>query len=246
MVQDIFQGRPSQAGVQFTRVQAEPDRVRDPAGDPLLHLEGAAAHKRGEMEIRRPRQRLPGNISFLEVVVGIGGHQDGALTFPVGQDIGPAALPLGGHVGQVHPGETFLQEFSVGIMAHPAHQPHRQAQAGQGIGGVGRHTAAPAPRRPAVPGQQGRQARLILPGDGLLTTPAEAGAPVLKETFQVIHLKFQVDIDGAQAHDRRPHAWKINSICGSGQGEGPHRAWGFRLKPGIFWVITPCNPWIFS
>ena len=135
------------------------------------------------MEKRRGRQRLPGNIPFLEVVVGIGRHQDGALSFPVGQDVGPAALPLSDHVGQVHPGETFLEEFSVGIMAHPAHQAHREAQAGQGIGGVGRHAAAEAPRRPAVPGQQGRQARLLRPGDGLLTAPAESGAPVVQENL---------------------------------------------------------------
>ena len=184
----------------------------------------------------------------MKVVVGIGRHQDGALPFPVGQDIGPAALPLGDHVRQVHPGETLLQKFSVGIGAHPAHQAHREAQAGQGIGGVGGHAAAEAPRRPAVPGQQGRQARLILPGDGLLTGPAESGAPVFKETFQVIHLKFQVQIDGAQAKYRGRHAWKSTSICGAGQGEASHRAGGYRRQPGIFrrsLKITPCNPWIF-
>ena len=96
----------------------------------------------------------------------------------------------------------FLALFSVGIGAHTAHQGHRQAQAGQGIGGVGRHAAAEAPRRPAVPGQPGRQARLLLPGDSLLTAPAESGAPVAQKTLQVIHLKFQVQIDGAQAKDR--------------------------------------------
>ena len=221
-------------GVQFPRVQAEPDPVRDPAGDGPLHRQGAVAHKGGEMEISRGRQRLPGKVPFLEVVIGIGRHQDGALPFPVGQDIGPAALPLGDHVRQVHPGETLLQEFSVGIGAHPAHQAHREAQAGQGIGGVGGHAAAEAPRRPAVPGQQGRQARLLLPGDGLLTAPAESGAPVFQKTFQVIHLKFQVDIDGAQAKYRGRHAWKTTRICGAGQGEAPHRAGGYRLRARQF------------
>ena len=150
---------------------------------------------------------------------------------------------------QVHPGETFQEEFSVGIGAHPAHQAHREAQAGQGIGGVGGHAAAEAPRRPAVPGQQGRQARLILPGHGLLTAPAESGAPVLKETFQVIHLKFQVQIDGAQAKYRGRHAWKsYQDLRPPVKVRRSHRAGGYRRQPGNFRIslkITPCNPWIF-
>ena len=73
------------------------------------------------MKIIRTLQGRPGNIPFLEIVISIGRHQNGAFPFMAGQDIGPAALPLSDHVGQVDSGETFQEEIPVGIGAHPAH-----------------------------------------------------------------------------------------------------------------------------
>ncbi len=168
---------------------------------------------------------------------------------PVRQDIGPAALPLGDHVGQVHPGETFCQEFSVSIITHPAHQARRQAQAGQGISGVGRHAAAPAPRRPAVSGQQGRQARLTLPGDGLFTAPAETGAPLLRKPSRSSTSNFRSTLMAPRHMIGDGMPGKLPGFTAPVKARA---SWspGIPLRSRQFtrgsFKITPCNPWIFS
>ena len=46
-------------------------------------------------------QGLPGQISLLQLVIGVGGHQDGALALRVHQDVGPAAVALLHHVLEI-------------------------------------------------------------------------------------------------------------------------------------------------
>jgi hypothetical protein len=95
--------------------------------------------------------------------------------------------------------------------------------------------AAPPPlQRPAGPGQQVLKTSLLFPGHGLLASPDKADAPFLKKTRQVLHLIFQVQIDGSQTDHLWWHAWETTRICGSGQGMGAGEGWsrGKVMTPG--------------
>ncbi len=129
------------AGVEFPGIEGEA-RSAVQAQDQLpLQFQGPVAHKRREVKKAGLGQGLPGQIIFPEIVIGIGGHQDGALALRVQEDIGPAAFARLHRVVQIDALQAVLQEISVRVGPHPAHQGHREPEAGQSIGGVGRLAA---------------------------------------------------------------------------------------------------------
>ncbi len=130
------------AGVEFAGVEGEARAAVQARGQLPLQFQGAIARKGSEVNKTGLGQGLPGQIFLPEIVVGVGGQQDGAFALRVQQDIGPAAFARLHHIVQVDAGQAVLQEISVRVGPQPAHQGHRHSQASQSIGGIGRLAAS--------------------------------------------------------------------------------------------------------
>ena len=155
-------------------------------------------------------QLTPGQITFPQLVIGVGRRQDGALALRVHQDIGPAAFAGRHHVVQVNPAQAISDKNPVLVGPQPPHQGRREPQTGQGVSGIGRLAAAKPAGGPAKMAQQVPEPGLSLSGQRLFPAPGQAGAPISQESGQVSDLIHQIDVDGPQAKNLRLHPRKVS------------------------------------